>query len=515
MHIYLRGGVLQRLRLASGLVLFAFAATHFLNHALGLLSFEAMHQAQDLRKALTRSAPGTIVLLAALITHVSLGLHKLARRETWKMPRWEALQIGFGLAIPFLLFPHIVNTRIAHLFFGVSDTYLYELVRLWPDNAPLQSLLLLLVWGHGCMGVHYWLRLSERYRSLAPVLVPLAMAVPLLGLAGFAVAGRAAADIMSDPTALQALKERSRWPNASDSASLALLRDFARIAFAALLTTVAGFCLLRRAVRPLRRSRARITYVNGPSVDLLPGMTLLEASRSAGVRHASVCGGRARCSTCRVRIEMGRDTLLPPTGAEAATLTAIEAPPNVRLACQIRPSASLTVAVVSHPAAPGPVQVEFLEIKAVVAAHVRAILAGQLVDLVSSDPATVSQWLRGNVTYPLVVPYLGFQGFALVGGRVDYLLDRPAAALVYACGDGVITLFVLPGGEFGALAVRGQRNGYHVLAWAEEDLAYVATSDLVPEQLDKLQESLSAFHANSLGDPVQVPRVTAKSGPQP
>ena len=65
------------------------------------------------------------------------------------------------------------------------------------------------------------------------------------------------------------------------------------------------------------------------------------------------------------------------------------------------------------------------------------------------------------------------------------------------------------------LAVRGQRNGYHVLAWAEGDLAYVATSDLVPEQLDKLQESLSAFHANSLGDPVQVPRVTAKSGPQP
>jgi adenylate cyclase len=117
-HIYLRGNHLQRLRLASGLFLFAFAAAHFLNHALGLIGFETMHQVQLWRIAVTRSWPGTIILIAALVVHITLALYKLARRKTWRMPRWEAVQIGLGVAIPFLPFPHIVNTRIAHVFFG-------------------------------------------------------------------------------------------------------------------------------------------------------------------------------------------------------------------------------------------------------------------------------------------------------------------------------------------------------------------------------------------------------------
>src|SRR3569623_1152401 len=110
MHIYFRGSGLQRLRLASGLTLMAFAATHFANHAVGLVSLEAMHGVQELRTAVTRSWPVSILLLLALITHVALGLYKLSRRAPWRMSVWVALQIGIGLAIPFLLFPHIVNT---------------------------------------------------------------------------------------------------------------------------------------------------------------------------------------------------------------------------------------------------------------------------------------------------------------------------------------------------------------------------------------------------------------------
>src|SRR5262249_6608602 len=157
MPVLLRGDLHQRLRLASGLVLFAFATAHFINHATGLVSLELMHQMQDIRTSVTRSTAGTTVLAASLLTHITLGLYNLATRATLRLPLWEALQIVIALAIPFLLFPHIVNTRIAHVFFGVNDTYLYELARLWPDRAVLQSLLLLFVWTHGCIGLHYWL----------------------------------------------------------------------------------------------------------------------------------------------------------------------------------------------------------------------------------------------------------------------------------------------------------------------------------------------------------------------
>src|SRR5262245_8285199 len=102
MHVYLGGDRLQKIRLASGLVLFAFAGTHFLNHAVGLIGLEAMHEVQAWRTAVTRSLLGSLVLGAALAAHMGLGLYKLIGRKTWRMPLWEAAQILLALAIPFL-----------------------------------------------------------------------------------------------------------------------------------------------------------------------------------------------------------------------------------------------------------------------------------------------------------------------------------------------------------------------------------------------------------------------------
>src|SRR5665647_2490787 len=169
MHVLLRGDTLQRLRLVSGLILFTFAATHFINHALGLVSIDMMQVVQQWRWTVTRSWPGTIVLLAALLTHASLALYKLAGRTNLRLPRWELLQIALGISIPFLLLPHIINTRIAHVYFGVNDIYVYELARLWPVSAITQSLLLVIVWVHGCIGIHFWLRL---YLSLIHISEP-------------------------------------------------------------------------------------------------------------------------------------------------------------------------------------------------------------------------------------------------------------------------------------------------------------------------------------------------------
>ena len=85
------------MRIASGLVLFLFAATHFLNHALGLISVETMQEAQRWRWVVTRSTPGTFVLLTALVTHMALALYKVARRATLRLPAWELAQLVLGL----------------------------------------------------------------------------------------------------------------------------------------------------------------------------------------------------------------------------------------------------------------------------------------------------------------------------------------------------------------------------------------------------------------------------------
>jgi adenylate cyclase len=341
-RVVMRGGISRNLSLISGLILFAFAATHFLNHAIGLFQLEAMDEVQQWRLAVTRSWPGSIVLGAALLIHILFGLLKTARRGTLRLPPWELTQIMLGLAIPLLLLPHIIDTRVAMTAFGVQDSYLYELARLWPAAAFTQAALLLAVWAHGCLGIHYWLKFRALYATLQPILLLLAIALPLAALAGFAVSGRAVAGLISDPAIADRVKDVTHWPDASSDERLVWYRVLARIVFAALLALTAIVILLRR-FGMLAAPKLTVSYAGGSKIQSAIGPTLLEISRANGVAHASACGGRARCGTCRVRIDDSTASLPPPGFAERFTLARVGAPDNARLACQIRPRGSLSV----------------------------------------------------------------------------------------------------------------------------------------------------------------------------
>jgi adenylate cyclase len=274
-------------------------------------------------------------------------------RTNYRLPWWELLQIVLGLLIPFLLFPHIVNTHIANSFFNVADNYLYELARLWPASAILQSTLLVIVWIHGCLGLHFWLRLHAPYRAMQPVLLFLAITIPLAALAGFMVSGRAVAALIENPEAFQSVKEVTRWPSAEANELLATYRVWVRLGFLAVLAFIASIFAIRY-ISWLSAPRVSIGYAGGPTVSVPIGPTLLEISRLNKIPHASVCGGRARCSTCRVRIEEGSEHLPPAVFPESVTLAAIEAPANVRLACQIRPAKPLVVTRLLRPVGTGP-----------------------------------------------------------------------------------------------------------------------------------------------------------------
>ena len=100
--------------------------------------------------------------------------------------------------------------------------------------------------------------------------------------------------------------------------------------------------------------QVRITYASGQTVVVPHGFSVLEASRSAGIPHVSVCGGRGRCSTCRVRVLEGVEGQPTPTLQEQSTLQRIKAADDVRLACQLRPLHNLTVAPILVRRSPEP-----------------------------------------------------------------------------------------------------------------------------------------------------------------
>src|SRR5580704_837979 len=86
-----------------------------------------------------------------------------------------------------------------------------------------------------------------------------------------------------------------------------------------------------------------LAHPNGRVVAISPGATVLETLRANGIAHASVCGGRARCTTCRIIVTKGLDRLPEPAALEAKALARIAATPGTRLACQIRPTADIAV----------------------------------------------------------------------------------------------------------------------------------------------------------------------------
>jgi adenylate cyclase len=84
------------------------------------------------------------------------------------------------------------------------------------------------------------------------------------------------------------------------------------------------------------RKNHLVEFVGEEVVAISGKESILDASLSAGIPHFHVCGGNARCSTCRVLVLEGVDHLTPPNQKETFLNNQMHFPPNVRLACQTR-----------------------------------------------------------------------------------------------------------------------------------------------------------------------------------
>jgi adenylate cyclase len=337
--------LVRRLRLYTGLILAAFVISHFINHSLGLLSLEAMESYRRVNALIWHSTLGGVALYGALIIHGCLALYALFRRTTLRMPWWEALQLTFGLLIPPLIAIHVIGTRVSPWLLGFDVDYPWILYVQWSNARPLvqQPLLVLVVWIHLLVGLHYWLRLKSWYPRALPLLYALAVLLPVLALLGFARAGTEVLELATDPAMKSAIT--AGWNDASRAQRQFVLglEPKALWTMAALLVLVLAAREVRRQLRRRRKLFYALVHPTAGSISARADQSILEALRDAGIPHASVCGGRARCTTCRVRVGAGLEYLSAPAEMEAAALQRIGASENVRLACQTRPSRDLHI----------------------------------------------------------------------------------------------------------------------------------------------------------------------------
>lgn len=348
--------VVRQVRLWAGLVLFTYLTTHFLNHSFGLISIDAMLAGREWFVLLWRSRLGTLALYTAFTVHLLLAFWSLYRRRTLRMPAWEATQLTLGLTIPPLLVWHVVATRLAHEVAGTRDTYPLVVLALWqldPVAGLRQSTVLVIAWLHGCVGLHFWLRLRPWYPRLSRAIYSGFLLLPVLALLGFAEAGREISRLSEDPAFVPRLLAAANLPKPEQRV---VLGRVSRGFFWGHLGAIALVLAARAAREHLRRRQGvRVGYPGGREVLVPAGFSVLEASRFAGISHASVCGGRGRCSTCRVRVIRGEEHLPAATTDERRVLGRVGAPAHVRLACQVRPRRDLAV-VPLVPAGAGPTE---------------------------------------------------------------------------------------------------------------------------------------------------------------
>jgi adenylate cyclase len=426
--------VIRRLRLGSGLVMFAYVTTHFLNHSLGLFSVDVMDRALERIYDYWASPLGSVFLYGAFATHYCLALWALWLRRSLRMPITEATQLVLGFSIPFFLVDHVLQTRVGDTFYDAHFGYYASVLHTYfvanPLRGGLQLMVLVIAWIHAMIGLWFWLRLKPWYQRWQPILFAFALLMPTFAILGYFEGGREVMAMAGDPAWVAQLKQAHPKAAPADAAFIDQMVVWVRYGFLAALLAV----LAARVVRwywERRRGVIRLTYPSGRVVAIVQGVSVLEASRMAGIPHASVCGGRGRCSTCRIRVQGPREAILPPASEEMRVLQRVGAAPDVRLACQLRPRGDLRVT----PLLPATAQARdgFRNPRYLHGAEREIVI-------LFGDLRAFTKLSENKLPYDLVFllnRYFSEMGHAVeaAGGRIDKFI-----------GDGVMALFGLDSG---------------------------------------------------------------------
>ena len=341
----IRGIGLRQVRLVSGMVLFGYLVSHFLNHALGNVSMTALARGVYIHTLFWQFLPIAVVFYTACLVHAGLGIWALYERRQFKWKAMEPIQLVLGLSIPALIIAHIVGVRLGQALFEHEKLYPQELylffvaapMKLWQMFAVM-----VIAWVHGSIGLYFWLRMKAFYRWGAPFLLAAAVLIPTLAFLGIYQGGRT---VIADSRSREWRAEYISSDQVGTVAQQEVLDSITDYLMTGYLGLVVLVLLAKgaRAAYERRGGMINLSYGNGRKVRVPKGLSVLEASLRNNVPHASVCGGRARCSTCRIRIIGDCSGLPEPSQREAFVLGRVgTADPSIRLACQLRPTSDLS-----------------------------------------------------------------------------------------------------------------------------------------------------------------------------
>src|SRR5437588_613664 len=137
--------------------------------------------------------PVAFLFYAACFVHTALGIWALYERRQFRWKAIEPIQLVLGLSIPAMVVAHIIGVRLGQTLYGHEKLYPQVFFAYWistPYKAWMLSAVMVVSWVHGCIGLHFWLRMKPFYKKAAPYLLATALLVPTLSLLGIYQGGR-------------------------------------------------------------------------------------------------------------------------------------------------------------------------------------------------------------------------------------------------------------------------------------------------------------------------------------
>ena len=338
--------IVRRSRTISGCILFFYVFTHLLNHSLGLISLDTMEQGRVIFLRFWRHDVLFYVLYGALSIHFLLGVYALVRRRSFRMSRKEWIRNSCAVLIPFFLASHLSITLWGSRFLGLNDSYAFMIISTYifdPFGYIILGLMLMLVWTHGSIGIIGLIEFREFYSKLRGLFQGLILGLPLIAYGGYIRASIELSEAsQSNPITVLELISNSNF-TAEIGEKIVSLSDLLQfLVYPILLSLFVAFYFIRNLLEK-RFNSIQVQYTDGTNINVSRGSSLLEASHKAGRYHESVCGGRGRCTTCRVRVTSSLGELPKPNKIEQSVINRLNFDQSLRLACQLRPETDIEI----------------------------------------------------------------------------------------------------------------------------------------------------------------------------
>ena len=334
-----------KLKLWTGMFLMFYCVTHHMNHSLGIFGLTVVDYAREYFLLFWRNPVISFFLLFTLVIHIIFSLLRVIKMASFKgFQSHEWFQLITGILTVPLLAIHITTTGIAHRFYGVEDTYTF-----WTSPGLdyfeifFFNFIMLFIWLHGYIGIKFWMKVNSNYQKYLRQADIFFLIIPLLSIVGqISIFRESDLKGFFDTEYKEKILKYSNPENIDLNVLLENTIIYFVLPYLLSIMVLFGYRFYYFKIKR-RNNSIKVSYPDGGVSNIFPGMNILDASLQAGIPHAHVCGGRGRCSTCRIKIDQDLTQLEPPRQNERRILRSIGAPENIRLACQAYPKSDLNV----------------------------------------------------------------------------------------------------------------------------------------------------------------------------